>query len=556
MTTIYSLYSSLLVVSSVLSGLLLILLIKYRANKTARALATLAFASLGINISVLLATYSPSPESAVFWHGNIRLILNSFIPPTGFFFVYTFLGGRNQKVTWLVFSVPILTIFISLTNSWHHLLFGAYVMQLGGYYLRTSWQPGGWFFVISIQSYVIAFGLLYLLFAQVGKSIKLPRWRGLLIVNVVAIITGAMTLDTLGYYIAPGLLSVPIGLGFMNLTLVIGIWYIDLFDVLPIVRETLVRYMPDGVFVVDTNDIILDVNPAAIQIIDQPVSEILGKNIIQFILREDRTKQTAQILESEFHGVIPLEIQGRDRFFDILVTNIYIENRILVAKLIVLRDVTELNQLQEQDRRRVALEERQRLSRDLHDAVSQTLFSARVTSEMLLLQKKTISSKALWKNINHFAGLVKSALGEMRILLLELRPESLVNAELPILLSHLVDAASSRIDAKIVLDVHGKYELPVDVKIAFYRIAQESLNNIIKHAGSTKVNIQLITDPVQVKLVIGDNGIGLGIGESQGSQLGLSIMRERANEVGAGLEITSQPNLGTQVTCIWKAHGS
>jgi len=144
----------------------------------------------------------------------------------------------------------------------------------------------------------------------------------------------------------------------------------------------------------------------------------------------------------------------------------------------------------------------------------------------------------------------------MRILLLELRPESLVNAELPILLSHLVDAASSRIDAKIILNVQGKYEPPVDVKIAFYRIAQESLNNIIKHAGSTKVNIQLITDPALVKLVIGDNGIGLGTGEARRSQMGLSIMRERANEVGAGLKITSQPNLGTQVTCIWKAHGS
>lgn len=556
MITIYSLYSSLLVASSLLSGLLLILLIKYRTNRTARALAALAFVSLSVNIAVLLATYSPTPEAAVFLHGNIRLIFNSFIAPTGFFFIYTFLGERNPKVTWFVFSIPILTVFISLTNNWHHLLFSAYVMQLAEYYLRTYWQPGGWFFVISVQSYIIAIGLLYLLYVQVGKSIKLPRWRGLLIVNVLVIITGAMTLDTFGYYIAPGLLNVPIGLGFMNLTLVIGIWYIDLFDVLPIVRETLIRYMPDGVFVVDTNNIVLDVNPAAIQIIARPVSEILGKNIIQFILREDRVKQAVQILENEFHGVLPLDIQGQDRFFDVLVTNIYIENRTLVAKLIVLRDITELKQLQEQDRQRIALVERQRLSRDLHDAVSQTLFSARVTSEMLLRQKKTISSRALWKNINHFAGLVKSALGEMRILLLELRPESLVNAELPTLLSHLMDAASSRIDAKIVLDVSGNYKLPVDVKIAFYRIAQESLNNIIKHADSTKVNIQLINDPAHVKLVIADNGIGLGEGETQGSQMGLGIMRERAREVGASLEITGQTDQGTQVTCIWKINGS
>jgi PAS domain S-box-containing protein len=429
-------------------------------------------------------------------------------------------------------------------------------MRLGESHLRANWQPGAWFFIISLQSYVIAIGLIYLLFTQVGKSIQLPRWRGLLIVNVLVIITGAMTLDTFGYYLAPGLLNVPIGLGLMDLTLIIGIWYIDLFDVLPIARETLTRYMPDGIFVLDTNNIVLDANPAATRLLNLPISDVIGKDIVGFAFSEERMRQISKIVKGEFHGIQPLTVHGQDRFFDVLVTNIYIEGGIVAAKLLVLRDVDELKQLQEQDIHRIALEERQRLSRDLHDAVSQTLFSARVTSEMLLQQKKTISSRALWKNINHFAGLVKSALGEMRILLLELRPESLVNAELPILLSHLVDAASSRIDAKIILDVHGKYELPVDVKIAFYRIAQESLNNIIKHAGSTKVNIQLINDPAHVKLVIGDNGIGLGTGEARRSQMGLSIMRERANEVGAGLEITSQPNLGTQVACTWKAHGS
>lgn len=101
------------------------------------------------------------------------------------------------------------------------------------------------------------------------------------------------------------------------------------------------------------------------------------------------------------------------------------------AIVINFHDITE-HKLQEQDRERVALEERQHLARDLHDAVSQTLFSASVTAEMLLQQKKTISQRSLWKNISYFAELVKSALGEMRILLLELRPEGLTHAELPV----------------------------------------------------------------------------------------------------------------------------
>jgi signal transduction histidine kinase len=175
---------------------------------------------------------------------------------------------------------------------------------------------------------------------------------------------------------------------------------------------------------------------------------------------------------------------------------------------------------------------------------------------MLLRQKKTIAPEVLWENIAHFAKLVKSALGEMRILLLELRPESLNSAELPSLLTHLVDAAGSRLDANIQLEIQGKAELPVEAKIAFYRIAQEALNNIIKHARCHTVSIQFISEVRLAKLIIADDGIGLASGEKKGTQMGVTIMRERAGEIGATLEILSQPGKGTRITCLWQPDGS
>ncbi len=225
------------------------------------------------------------------------------------------------------------------------------------------------------------------------------------------------------------------------------------------------------------------------------------------------------------------------------------------------KDITEKKRAEEAirqrdtDIQRSALEERQRIARDLHDAVSQTLFSARVTSEMLLRQRQTIKTRALWENINHLAMLVKSALGEMRVLLLELRPESLANTDLRTLLSHLVDASTSRVDAQIVFESQGSGELPVDVKIAFYRIAQEALNNVIKHANCSQINVQLAFKAQSVELVVQDNGIGLEASESNGAQMGLKIMRERAGEIGARLEIDSQPNHGTRLACGWDKIG-
>jgi PAS domain S-box-containing protein len=449
--------------------------------------------------------------------------------------------------------IPILTVFISLTNNFHHLLFSAYAMERGEYYLRVSWQPGIWFMALGAYSYAIVFGLVYLLMSWVGRTKKLPRWRGLLILATSVMITAAYTLDTFGYALAPGILNLPIGLAIMNLAYITGVWYLNLFDVLPVARETLTHYMSDGIFVVDANNIVLEANPAGAQLIDPSISQIIGSDITKFMTREDRAKQTAEILKGEFHGVLPLDIRGQDRFFDILVTNIYVEKDLLAAKLIVLRDITQLTQLQEQDRQRVALEERQRIARDLHDAVSQTLFSARVTSEVLLRQKdKVVLQTKFWKHVEHLDLLVKSALGEMRILLLELRPENLINADLPALLAHLVDAAASRIDAEINLDIQGKEQTPVDVKIAFYRIAQESLNNMIKHADSTKINICLTSSRDFVKIIAEDNGVGLRRGKSSGASMGIKIMRERANEIGAKLEISSKPKQGTRVTCTWQ----
>lgn len=200
--------------------------------------------------------------------------------------------------------------------------------------------------------------------------------------------------------------------------------------------------------------------------------------------------------------------------------------------------------------------ERQQLARDLHDAVSQTLFSARLIAETLLRQKETVSTEMLWSNLGHITRLVVSALGEMRILLLEMRPEGLVNAELSSLLTHLVDASASRTEASIIPTIQAGARLPLEVKIAFYRIAQEAINNTIKHANATEINLALTRDDFGVQLVIKDNGRGFNLQKFSDDRFGVRIMAERANKVRAVLQIDSRPNLGTCVTCRWPQNGS
>jgi PAS domain S-box-containing protein len=202
-----------------------------------------------------------------------------------------------------------------------------------------------------------------------------------------------------------------------------------------------------------------------------------------------------------------------------------------------------------------ALEERQRLARDLHDAVSQTLFSASLAAEVL---------PRLWESnpeegrrcLTELGQLTRGALAEMRTLLLELRPASLTEVSLEDLLRQLVEAASARARVPMELYLQGECSLTPQVQVTLYRIAQETLSNIVKHANAKRVEIQLrcTPDPApQVGMVFQDDGRGFELDSVPADGMGLSIMRERAESIGAEINIDSQPGAGTRVEVTWPA---
>ncbi len=199
--------------------------------------------------------------------------------------------------------------------------------------------------------------------------------------------------------------------------------------------------------------------------------------------------------------------------------------------------------------------ERQRLARDLHDAVSQTLFSSALIAEGLPSQWSQKPEEAS-KLVVELMKLNKSALAEMRTLLLELRPEAVTRTALPTLIRQLIDAARGRRDIEASLEVHGGGDaLPSDVHEMLYRIAQESINNILKHSQASEFRIHLIQEPQKAMLSVTDNGVGFDP-ERAVVGFGLENMRERAESVGAVVEIESEGGRGTSVTVIWHApHG-
>lgn len=227
--------------------------------------------------------------------------------------------------------------------------------------------------------------------------------------------------------------------------------------------------------------------------------------------------------------------------------------------------------LYEQVQALAVLEERQRLARDLHDAVSQTLFSASLIAEVLprVWQQDQVKGQ---ESLNELQSLARGALGEMRTLLFELRPAALVDVAMAELLRHLVEAAASHAGVPISLSVETRCPIPADVQVAYYRIAQEGLNNVVKHARPTRAAVTLRCERVaadeaiagapgasppgeaeamRVEMVIEDDGRGFELESAHGGSFGLSNMQERAASIGARLEVTSRPEQGTRVRVVW-----
>jgi signal transduction histidine kinase len=215
------------------------------------------------------------------------------------------------------------------------------------------------------------------------------------------------------------------------------------------------------------------------------------------------------------------------------------------------KDVTEVKKAQRSKMRlfrsRIQNVERKKLAGELHDTVTQTLFTSKLLSETALKLYKKDPDKAL-KNIKKVKDLNNAALLEARILLYELMPQKIAQVSLADLIKRLVEAVTLKSNIRFDVKVKGDYRLSYKVLHNFYRIAQESINNIVKHSKASQVKIELELMPSKPKLIVSDNGVGFDIGDRLSKRsFGLNIMNERAKDIGASLEVISSPGKGTKI---------
>lgn len=194
-----------------------------------------------------------------------------------------------------------------------------------------------------------------------------------------------------------------------------------------------------------------------------------------------------------------------------------------------------------------AVEERQRLARELHDSVSQALYGIALgarTARTLLDRDPA----AAIEPTEYVLSLAEAGLAEMRALIFDLRPESLENEGLVNAINKQVVVLQTRYAIAIDPLETDEPEAPLPVKEAVYRIVREALHNVVKHARAKAARLKLTATASAILFELQDDGVGFDVHQSLHDRIGLKSMRERAEKLGGSLEIKSEPGKGTTVS--------
>jgi PAS domain S-box-containing protein len=259
-------------------------------------------------------------------------------------------------------------------------------------------------------------------------------------------------------------------------------------------------------------------------------------------LRQDPTRGQTVRLDT-------LLADGRVSKSEVAMTGTIVDGRFAGAHGAV-RDISERDRLEgdlrDQAAELAASQERAHLARELHDSVTQALFSMGLTLRTLELLLES-NPEAAQTKLAELRELQKDALAEMRTLIFELRPSSLESDGLVQALRTHATAVQRRTGLTIVVDAEPIERLPLSVEEALYRIGQEALHNVVKHANASKATLRIATEGDRLRLSVTDDGVGFAPDEVPRGHLGLIGMRQRVDLVGGELRVESTAGGGTLI---------
>jgi signal transduction histidine kinase/PAS domain-containing protein len=260
---------------------------------------------------------------------------------------------------------------------------------------------------------------------------------------------------------------------------------------------------------------------------------------------------------SALQSIVGIPMQVREQVMGFLGLEICEQERMFSGKEYDLLNIFAIDiaqvilnaRLFEQAKLSVALEERNKLARDLHDSVTQALYGINLYADAIQLARQHNKQDVIDSHTQELSKLAREAMAEMRLLIYQLRPPLLAQEGLPAALRSRLDSVEARSGIKPGFETWGAFQLTTTQETELFWISQEILNNILKHAQASEVQVQLIGEAGRFWMIIEDDGEGFDpeVVEQAGGQ-GLRNIRERAKTINADCIISSTPGQGTKIS--------
>ena len=315
----------------------------------------------------------------------------------------------------------------------------------------------------------------------------------------------------------------------------------------------LVENINEVIYSLDDSGVITYVSPAIEEVLGYSPDQLIGESFDRFILPEDLDRARENISNLTGGGTTRWSeyraenSSGEVRWIRVSSLPI-IEEEHVIGFRGVLTDITAVKQAEEQLERVAQLAERQRLARELHDSVTQTLYGIDLFSNATTQALSAGNTKEAIENAQQIQELSQNALGDMRLLIYELRPQILEEEGLVAALRDRLDLVEARTGFNTNIRVVDERPLDPSVEVELYAIATEALNNALKHSDAEQVSVILEYKKDSVCITIRDDGIGFDRSAPDLTKgFGLRNMEERASRMGGSFLLDSSPGAGVTV---------
>lgn len=498
-------------------------------------------------------------ETKIFWN-NMVYIPCGFTPVVFLALCMQFTGYeawlKTKKILLLIVP-PAVFCLIKWTDVTYGLIHSNMHLAYYGPYLCMDNTYGPVFYIDIAYTFLISAASLILLVRALFFQNTIYRRQALALLVMMLIphifyITqlpfvnaNAVPYDLTSLTFAPG-----------GLIMTWALFGLKLFDLVPVARATVVETMETGVMVLDMQGRIIDINPAFLKILGLPPSTVTGQSIevvcpIPDLLAaclDSNTVEEEILIESG-------EIMGN---FEFLFSPLTDNHGKLIGRLVMCYDITEKRKAQQyhlqQQARLMVIEEQERIARDLHDNLGQLLAFISMQAQGVRQEFIDAGVEIASDNLDKLVGVTQTAHAEVRAYIKNARKLVLIEKDFISALDNEIETFQRLCDIEITTDIPRGFtgqDLSPHTKVNIINIVKEALNNVVKHARAQSVMVSIFTEPGVMGITVKDDGQGFDVNEKSDSsreKYGLRIMKERAEEIGAQIDIKSDKEIGTRVS--------